>query len=75
MHRREKLLNAILDADLLIDDTVFDKIHGPAGLAIGSKTPEEIALSIMAEITSFWRTSQKQVEYACLSSGKGLEDL
>ncbi|PJJ07413.1 xanthine/CO dehydrogenase XdhC/CoxF family maturation factor [Flavobacterium sp. 1] len=75
VHRREKLLNAILDMDLLIDDEVFDKIHGPAGLAIGSKTPEEIALSIMAEITSTWHTNQKQAEYACFLNGKGLEDL
>jgi len=70
MHRREKLLNAILDTDLMIDDLVFDKIHGPAGISIGSKTPEEIALSIMAEITSIWRTNQKEVEYACPSGSK-----
>ncbi|MBF4472256.1 XdhC family protein [Flavobacterium sp. HJJ] len=69
VHRREKLLNAILDTDILIDDMVFDKIHGPAGLAIGSQTPEEIALSIMAEITSTWRT-QKQAEFACFSDEK-----
>ncbi|WP_281635366.1 XdhC family protein [Flavobacterium marginilacus] len=70
-HRREKLLNAILDTDILIDDTVFDKIHGPAGLAIGSQTPEEIALSIMAEITSIWRP-QKQTKFACFSIEKSL---
>lgn len=70
VHRREKLLNAILDTDLMIDDLVFDKIHGPAGISIGSKTPEEIALSIMAEITSIWRTNQKEVEYACSSASK-----
>ncbi|TDW47813.1 xanthine/CO dehydrogenase XdhC/CoxF family maturation factor [Flavobacterium sp. 270] len=55
VHRREKLLNAVLDTDLIIDDELFDKIHGPAGMSIGSKTPEEIALAIMAEITSIWR--------------------
>ncbi|PIF30466.1 xanthine/CO dehydrogenase XdhC/CoxF family maturation factor [Flavobacterium sp. 9] len=70
VHRREKLLNAILDTDLMIDDLVFDKIYGPAGISIGSKTPEEIALSIMAEITSIWRTNQKEVEYACSSGSK-----
>lgn len=59
VHRREKLLNAVLDTDLQIDDLVFDKIHGPAGMAIGSKTSEEIALAIMAEITSIWRTNQQ----------------
>lgn len=69
VHRREKLLNAVLDNDLIIDDIVFDKIHGPTGMSIGSKTPEEIALSIMAEITCIWRTYQKKVENACISSG------
>lgn len=60
VHRREKLLNAVLETDLNFDDVLFDKIHGPAGLTIGSKTPEEIALSIMAEITSIWRTDPKE---------------
>jgi len=27
-------------------------LHGPAGLYIGSKTPAEIALSIMAEVVA-----------------------
>lgn len=70
VHRREKLLNAVLDSDLIIDDIVFDKIHGPTGMSIGSKTPEEIALSIMTEITSIWRTDQKEVENACTLGGK-----
>lgn len=69
VHRREKLLNAVLDNDLIIDDIVFDKIHGPTGMSIGSKTPEEIALSIMAEITCIWRTYQKKAENACISGG------
>ncbi|MBE8726599.1 XdhC family protein [Flavobacterium hungaricum] len=70
VHRREKLLNAILETELFIDDFEFDKIHGPAGLSIGSKTPEEIALAIMAEITSIWRTNQKEIEHACCSVSK-----
>ncbi|WP_137890420.1 XdhC family protein [Ramlibacter sp. 2FC] len=33
-------------------DETLDGLHGPAGLYIGSKTPAEIALSIMAEIVA-----------------------
>jgi molybdenum cofactor cytidylyltransferase len=33
------------------------KVHAPAGLSIGAETPEEIALSIMAEIVSEIRRS------------------
>lgn len=33
-------------------DAELDTLHGPAGLYIGSKTPAEIALSIMAEVVA-----------------------
>jgi len=36
-------------------DEQLDRIHGPVGLNIGGKTPEEIALSIMAEIVAVRR--------------------
>lgn len=42
--RRARLLEAGLT------EAQLDRLHGPIGLRIGAKTPEEIALSIMAEI-------------------------
>ena len=35
-----------------LSDTALQALHGPAGLYIGSKTPAEIALSIMAEVVA-----------------------
>ena len=36
-------------------DAQIDKIHGPIGLSINAQTPEEIALSVMAEIIQVYR--------------------
>ena len=44
--RRERLLQFDVSADQLA------KLHGPIGLYIGSKTPAEIAISILAEMTA-----------------------
>ncbi len=35
-----------------LSEAELDRLHGPAGLYIGSKTPAEIALSIMAELVA-----------------------
>ena len=53
--RREKLLNEIIEHCPLIDDQFFENIHGPAGLNVGAITPQEIALSICAEILAVTR--------------------
>lgn len=44
--RRERLLDFDISAEQLA------KLHGPIGLYIGSKTPSEIAISILAEMTA-----------------------
>jgi xanthine dehydrogenase accessory factor len=45
--RRERLL--LLD----LTPAEIDRLHAPVGLSIGSKTPAEIAVSILAQLTQF----------------------
>jgi xanthine dehydrogenase accessory factor len=45
--RRERLLEHF---DLTPAEV--DRLHGPVGLAIGSRTPPEIALAVLAEMTA-----------------------
>lgn len=51
--RRERLL------ELGISPQNLDRLHAPVGLPIGSHTPPEIALSIMAEITAARHSTKK----------------
>ncbi|WP_315733995.1 MULTISPECIES: XdhC/CoxI family protein [unclassified Bradyrhizobium] len=50
---RDKLIKDGIDAALL------DKVKAPAGLDLGAITPEEIAMSILAEITQVRRRGQR----------------
>lgn len=45
--RRERLLQYF---DLTLNEV--DRLHGPVGLSIGSRTPPEIAIAILAEMTA-----------------------
>ncbi|MCB0376616.1 MAG: XdhC family protein, partial [Sinomicrobium sp.] len=53
--RREKLLAQLIEHCPDLDADFPDTIHGPAGLNIGGETPQEIAVSIIAEILSVLR--------------------
>ena len=46
----EKMLNELKEGGIELKEDQLRKIFGPAGLEIGAETPEEIALSIIAEI-------------------------
>jgi len=48
--RAENLIQELRDADKKFDENNLTKIHAPIGLDIGAETPEEIALSVVAEI-------------------------
>jgi xanthine/CO dehydrogenase XdhC/CoxF family maturation factor len=48
----DRMLLELREDGMLIDDQMLEKVYGPTGLEIGAETPEEIALSIIAEIQS-----------------------
>lgn len=53
--RRERLLQ------LDLSQAEIDRLHAPVGLSIGSKTPAEIAISILAELTALRAEAAKSL--------------
>ena len=56
--RKEKLLNELIEKNDSLSESFFDKIYGPSGINIGAETPQEIAISILAEILSVIRNQK-----------------
>ncbi|WP_288955982.1 XdhC/CoxI family protein [uncultured Polaribacter sp.] len=56
--RRERLFNELFEFTPNISDEFLDNIYTPAGLHIGAQTPEEIAVSIIAEILAVIRKKE-----------------
>ena len=53
-----------------IDPQRLDEVHAPIGLDIGAETPEEIAVSIMAEIIRERRTGRRDEVTLGIKSGR-----
>jgi xanthine/CO dehydrogenase XdhC/CoxF family maturation factor len=56
--KRERLFNELFEFVPTISEDFLETIYSPAGLHIGAQTPEEIALSIIAEILSVIRKKE-----------------
>ncbi|QLE00771.1 XdhC family protein [Galbibacter sp. BG1] len=55
VRRREQLFQKIIEEFPETDPLFFENIHAPAGINIGAETPQEIAVSVIAEILAVFR--------------------
>ena len=56
-----------------IPAALFERVHAPVGLDIGSVTPEEIAVAITAELIAVRRHSERELPHMSWFHGKKLE--
>ena len=54
----DRMLDELRQGGIQLDDAMLSKVYGPTGLEIGAETPEEIALSIIAEIQAVMEGKQ-----------------
>ena len=50
LSRRVRMLEALQNEGIMFDPSSLKRMHSPVGLDIGAISPEEIAISILAEI-------------------------
>lgn len=50
LKRFEKMKSALLEEDIILEQEDLARVYAPVGLDLGAESPEEIALSILAEI-------------------------
>jgi xanthine/CO dehydrogenase XdhC/CoxF family maturation factor len=60
-HRTERIMEELQSEDPALTEADFGVLHGPVGLDIGTETPQEIALAIVAEVQAVLsdRSAQK----------------
>jgi xanthine/CO dehydrogenase XdhC/CoxF family maturation factor len=60
-NRTARIMEVLRSEDPALTDADFDVLYGPVGLDIGTETPQEIALAIVAEVQAVLsdRSAQK----------------
>lgn len=57
--RKEDLSDGLIEKYGVTDPALIEKIHGPIGLNISSRTAEEIAVSVIAELIQVFAASER----------------
>jgi xanthine/CO dehydrogenase XdhC/CoxF family maturation factor len=58
--KRERMIGELKEEGLVFSEQQLSVLHSPVGLDIGAETPEEIALSVLAEIKAFFAEKDLQ---------------